>query len=76
MHGEVESKVAMLVAQADASNAHAVEEITGPVQEVAAYSDAHASHIAAEVTQRLESEILAAATSTTATADVNTRTVV
>ena len=76
MHGEVESKVATLVAQADASTAHAVEEITERVREVPAYLDVQASRVIAEVTQRLESEIVAAAISTATTADVNMHTVV
>ena len=41
-----------------------------------AYSDAQTLRIAAEVMQQLESEIVAAATSTTAAANVNTHTVV
>ena len=47
-------------------------EIAGQVEKVAAYSDAQASHVAAEVTWRLESEIVAAATSTAAMADITT----
>ena len=62
--------------QADASTAHTVEEIMGCVRELAAYSDAQASRVITEVTQQLESEIVAAVTSTTVTADVNTCTVV
>ena len=76
VHGKVKSKVATLMAQANASTAHAVEEITGCVQEVAAYLDAQALRITTEVTQRLESEIVAAVTSTATTADVSTCTVV
>ena len=51
IRGEVESKVATLVGKADASTTHVVEEITGRVQEVAAYSDAQALRVTAEVTQ-------------------------
>ena len=50
IRGEVKSKVATLVAKANASTAHAVDEITGCVQEVAAYSDAQASRVTAEIT--------------------------
>ena len=56
--------------------AHIVEEITGRVREVAAYSDVQPSRIAVEVTQRLESKIVAVATSTAMTTNVNTCTVV
>ena len=58
------------------SAAHTVEEISSLVKEVAEYYDARASRVAADVTQRLEREIVAAATSTTTTAEVMTRTVV
>ena len=43
---------------------------------MAAYSDAQASRVAADVTARLEHEVQAAATSTAATAELTTRTVV
>ena len=69
VRGEVESRVATLAAAADTSVAHAAEEISSRVKEVAEYSDAQASRVAADVTQRLEQEIVAAATSTTATAE-------
>ena len=51
MRDEVESRVATLAAAADASASRAVTEIVGQVEKVAAYSDAQASCIAAEVTQ-------------------------
>ena len=73
---EVESRVASLAALADASASHAKEVTEGRSREVAAYSDAQTSRIAVEVTQRLESEIVADATSTAATADITTRTTV
>ena len=76
VRGEVESKVAMLAAKADASTAHAIEEIEGRVREVAAYSDAEASRVAETVTQQLEREIHAAATSTAVTVETQTRTAV
>ena len=74
VHGEVESKVATLVAKADASTAHVVEEMTGRVREVAAYLDAQTSGVVETITQQLEWEIRAAATSTAATAEIQMRT--
>ena len=59
-------------AAADANAARTAEEITSHVQEVAEYSNAQASRVTADVTQRLEKEIVAAATSTTAMAEVTT----
>ena len=61
---------------ADASAARAAEEIASRVKEVAEYSDAQASRVTADVTQRLEQEIVAAVTSTATMAEVTTRTVV
>ena len=43
---------------------------------MAAYSDAQASRVAADVTARLEHEVQAAATSTAATAELTTCTVI
>ena len=57
VHGEVESKVATMAAEADASAAHVVEEMMGHVWEVVAYSDAQASRVAETITQQLEREI-------------------
>ena len=74
VHGEVESRVAMLAAKANASTARVVEEITGCVREAAAYSDAQASRVAEPITQQLEREIHAAATSTAAMAKSQMRT--
>ena len=54
VHGEVESKVATMAAEADASAANAVEEIMGHAWEVVAYSDAQASRVAETITQQLE----------------------
>ena len=76
VRGEVESHVATLAAVADVSATCAVTEIAGQVEKVVAYSDAQTLRIAAEVTQRLEKEIGAAATSTAATAEITTCTVV
>ena len=76
MHGDVESRVATLAAAADANAARTAEEISSRVKEAVEYSDAQASRVAADVTQRLEKEIVAAATSTAATAEITMRTVV
>ena len=76
VRGEVESCVATLAAAADTSATCATEEIASRVKQVAEYSDAQASHVAIDVTQRLEHEIVAAVTSTAATAKVTMRTVV
>ena len=76
IRGEVDSHVATLVAVADASVARTTEDILSHVKEVVEYSDVQALCVAADVTQRLESEIVAAMTSTAATAEVTMRTVV
>ena len=76
VRSEVESHVATLATAADASATRAVTKIAGQVEKLVAYSDAQASRIAAEVMQRLEQEIRAAASSTTATAEITTRTIV
>ena len=51
-------------------------EMEAQVCKVAKYSDARTSHVAADVTARLEEDIKAAASSTAATTEVNMRTVV
>ena len=76
VRGGVESRIAALAVAADASATCATEEIVSRVKQVAEYSDVQASRITADVTQRLEHKIVAAATSTTATAEVTMRTVV
>ena len=73
---EVESRVATLVAAADASTSGAVTKIVGQVEKMAAYSDAQASCVTTEVMQQLESEIVAAETSTAAMVNITTRIVV
>ena len=50
VRGDVESRVATLAAGTDASAARTVEEISSRVKEVAEYSDAQASRIAADIT--------------------------
>ena len=56
--------------------ARTAEEISSRVREAVEYSDVQASRVAADVTQRLEEEIVAAVMSTAATAEIHTRTVV
>ena len=75
VRGEVESRIATLAAAADVSTTCATEEIASCVKQVAEYFNAQMLHVTADVTQRLEHEIVAAATST-ATAEVMTHTVV
>ena len=65
-----------MVAAAEAKAARTVEHVTAEVKRVAAYSDAQASRVAADVTARLEHEVQATATSTAATAELMTCTVV
>ena len=76
VRSDVESRVATLAAAADASAACTAEEISSRVKEAVEYSDAQASRVTADITQQLEKEIVAAATSTTVTAEINMRTVV
>ena len=60
--GEVQGKVALLTACADASAAHAVEVLSGRVQEVVEHSEKQTLCVAGAVTQQLEREIKPAAT--------------
>ena len=76
VRGEVESRVAQMAAAAEASAARSAEHVAAEVERVAAYSDAQASRVAADVTARLEHEVQAAATSTVATAELTTCTIV
>ena len=76
VRGDIESRVATLAVGDDASAARTAEEISSPVKEVVEYSNAQASRVTADVTQRLEKEIVAVATSTAAMAEVTTCTVV
>ena len=59
--------------QAEASAAKAVEVMEGCVQQLAHESGVHMLRVIEEVTQRLETEINAAATSTAAIAQTQTR---
>ena len=63
VHGEVESRVALLAAQADVSTAHIVGVLSQRVQEVVEHSDAQASRVAGEVSQQLEKGLEAVTTS-------------
>ena len=74
MRDEVETKVATLAAQIVVSASHVVEEVKGRVSELVAYSDARSSCVTAKVTQQLEGELAVVASSTTATAEIQTRT--
>ena len=51
VHGEVQSEVALLTACANASAAHAVEILSGRVQEVVEHSQMQMPHVAEAVTQ-------------------------
>ena len=76
MHGEVQSRVALLVAQAEASTAHVVDVLSKRVSEVAAQSEVQASHIVGTVAQRLEKDIEAAVVRAVVTSERHTRSVV
>ena len=71
--GTIRSQAASFSAQAEASAAKAVEVMEGRVRQFAHESGVHTSRVAEEVTQRLEAEINAAATSTAATAQTQMR---
>ena len=73
IHSEVKNKVASLLAHATVNTAHALEVLSGRVQEVTAHSEAQALRIVETVTQQWEKEIEAAATSAATTAELNTR---
>ena len=74
MHGEVQSKVASIMAHADASAACAVEVLLGCVQEVVRHSEVQTPRIAETVTQQLEKEIEATAMSAATTAEIQMHT--
>ena len=71
VRGEVESKVAELTHRAEASVSQVANVLSGQVQQVAVQTSFEMSRIAEKVTQQLESEINAAASSTPTTAEVN-----
>ena len=53
VHSEVDSRVAMLVAQAEATTANAVDAFSKRVSEVAVQSEVQALHIVGTVAQQL-----------------------
>ena len=69
VHGEVESRVASLAGQANASTAHIVGVLSQRVQEVAEHSDAQALCIVGEVSQQLEKGLETVAMSTAAASE-------
>ena len=71
--GTIRSQVALLSAHVEATAAKAVEVMEGRIQQLAHESGVHTSHVAEEVTQRLEAEINAAMNSTAATAQTQMR---
>ena len=73
VHGEIESKVSSLVAQAVASTAHVTDALSNCVGELAAETEAKTSHTIGTIAQQLEQEIIAAASSTAAMAEVTSR---
>ena len=71
MHGAVESRVAAILACADASAAHVVEVLSEHVQKSVAETEAKTSRTVGMVVQQLEQEI-----ATAAMAKITTRTAV
>ena len=57
VHGEVESRVTLLPAQAEMSTAHVVDAFSKRVSELAAQSEVQALHIIGTVAQWLETDI-------------------
>ena len=76
VHGEIESKVSSLEAQAATSTAHITDALSKRVGEVMAETEAKTSHVVGTVAQQLEKEIQAVALSTAATAETMTCTAV
>ena len=76
VRGEVESRIADLAAASQANASQLEERMAAQVTQVAEYTEAQASRVAADVTARLEKEVQAVASSTTATAEVMTRNMV
>ena len=72
VHGEVESRVASLAAQAKASTAHIAGALSKRVGGMAAETEAKTSYTIGTIAQQLEKEIEAAAVSTAATSDQRT----
>ena len=76
VHGAVENQIASYSAHVDASAKHAIEMLSGQVQEMAVQSGAQMLRTVEGVTRQLESEIQATATNMAATAEIKMRTVV
>ena len=72
VHGEIESKVSSLVAQAAASTAHITDALSKRVGKLAAETEAKTLHTIGTIAQQLEQEIIVAALSTVAMAEVTT----
>ena len=69
VHGAVESKVALLMAQAKARTAHVVGVLSECVQEAAAHSEVQVSHVVDAVSQQQEKGLEAVTTSATVTSE-------
>ena len=76
MHGEVESRVALLVAQAKASTTHIADVLSKLMSKVAADTQAKTSRAVGTIAQQLEREIEAAAVSTTVMSEQRMRSAV
>ena len=72
VHGQVESKVASVTAQAEASTAHVVDALSKYVTEVAAHSAEQTLHVVGIVSQQLEKEIEAVVVSAAAMSERHT----
>ena len=72
VHGEVESRVATLVAQAEANTKHVVDRLSKRVSVVVVQSEAQTSRVVGTVAQQLEKGIEASALSAAATSEHNT----
>ena len=72
VHGEIESKVSLLVVQAVASTTHITDALSKRVGEVVAETEAKTSHVVGMVAQQLAQEIQAAASSTAVMAEITT----
>ena len=76
VHGEVESRVASLAAQAESSTVHITDALSKRMGEVAAKTEAETLCAIGTTAQQLEKEIEAAAVSTAMMSDQRTHSVV
>ena len=76
VHSQIESRVALLAAQAEATTLHAVREMAGEVQVVVVQVEDSTSRVIGAVAQLLESKIEMVATCTIVTSARNTQVVV